>query len=236
MKRCALLLAFFAISLPVFADCNPAVNSRGMLSSRGTVEMADNVCPMTVGEKGTLFLRHTWSPYNVFAAAGSAAIWQATQDRTQGYGQGWDAYGSRFGASLANRESQDFFKTFVFASALHMDPRYFRKGNGGFGARFFYAISRSLVGRTDHGRWTFNAPAILGSATSAGLSNAYLPDSDRTAGRTAVTFGLNIGADAGWNVLKEFGPEIRHLFHRDSQDSSANVKKDSTRYGNVPRP
>jgi hypothetical protein len=214
MKLYKLLLAVSAIAVPVFADCNPAINSKGLMTQRGTVEMAENVCPMTVGQKGELFLRHTYSPYNLFAAASSAAIWQATQSGHEGFGQGWDAYGSRFGAALANRESSDFFKTFVLSSALRMDPRYFRKGSGGFGSRFGYAISRVLVARTDSGHSTFNAPEIVGSVGSAGLSNVYYAESDRTASRTMETAALNIAADAGWNVLKEFGPELRRVFGR----------------------
>lgn len=234
MKACSVLLALVATALPLCAsDCKPAVNSKGLVSARGTVEQSADVCPLTVGEKGTLFLRHTWSPFNLFAAAGDAAIWQATQSSKEGFGQGWDAYGSRFGASMANRESGDFFKTFVFSSALHMDPRYFRKGSGGFGSRFGYAISRVIVGRTDHGRNTLNAPEILGSAASAALSNAYYPESDRTVSRSAASMGLNIAADAGWNFLKEFGPEIRHMFHH---DKAASPSSSTGAYSNVPRP
>jgi len=234
MKLCTLLLAVTAIAGPVFADCNPATNSKGLITPRGTVEMAENVCPMTVGQKGELFLRHTYSPFNMFAAAGSAAIWQATQSRHEGFGQGWDAYGSRFGAALANRESSDFFKTFVLSSALRMDPRYFRKGNGGFGSRFGYALSRVLVTRTDSGHSTFNAPEILGSVGSAGLSNVYYPESDRTASRTMESAALNIAADAGWNVMKEFGPEIRRMFGRKNDGTGKN--KGAGNFQNVPRP
>src|ERR1041385_4731214 len=214
MEDCTLLLAALAVALPMSADCNPAVNSRGMMSPRGTVEMADNVCPMTVSQKGELFLRHTYSPINLLAAAGSAGIWQATQTSHEGFGQGWDAYGSRFGAAMANRESSDLFRTFVLSSALRMDPRYFRKGSGSGGSRFAYALSRVVVGRTDKGHATFNAPEIIGSVGSAGLSNLYRSESDRTASRTMATAALNIAADAGWNVLKEFGPELRGLFGR----------------------
>src|SRR5689334_16882298 len=76
MKACSVLLALVATALPLCAsDCKPAVNSKGLVSARGTVEQSADVCPLTVGEKGTLFLRHTWSPFNLFAAAGDAAIW-----------------------------------------------------------------------------------------------------------------------------------------------------------------
>jgi hypothetical protein len=189
---------------------------------------------MSVGQKGELFLRHTWSPINMLAAAGTAGIWQATQDRREGFGQGWDAYGSRFGAALANRESSDFFRTFVLASAFRMDPRYFRKGTGSGGSRFGYAISRVIVGRTDRGHATFNFPEIMGSVGAAGLSNVYYPESDRTASRTMASAALNVAADAGWNVLKEFGPEFRRMFHHDKTEKAD--KKDAGSFGNVPRP
>ena len=214
MKLCALILALTAALAAFAEDCKPATNSKGLMTPRGTVEKAENVCPMTVSEKGQLWLRHTYSPFNLVAAAGSAGIWQATQSRHEGFGQGWDAYGSRFGAALANRESSDLFRTFVLSSALRMDPRYFRQGSGSFSSRFGYAISRVVVGRTDHGHATFNAPEILGSVGSAGLSNVYYPESDRTASRTLESAALNIAADAGWNVLKEFGPELRRMFGR----------------------
>jgi len=213
MKISTLLLTLVTMAAPMFADCNPAINSRGLVSTRGTVELATNVCPMSAADKGKLFLRHTDSAFNIVAAAGTAGIWQATETGNQGFGQGWDAYGARFGAALANRESGDLFKTFVFSSALRMDPRYFRKGSGGFGSRLGYAMTRVIVGRTDAGRSTINTPEIVGNLASAGLSNVYYPDSDRTVARTMESAGLNIAADAGWNVLKEFGPELRRIFH-----------------------
>ncbi len=218
MKICVLALVLTAVALPLSAaDCIPAKNSEGLFTTRGTVEMADNICPMTAGEKGDLWLRHTYSPINFVAAAATAALWQGTQNRYEGFGQGWDAYGSRFGAALANRESSDLFRTFVLSSALRMDPRYFRQGSGGFRSRLEYAVSRVVVGRTDRGRNTFNAPEIFGSLGSAGLSNLYYAQSDRTASRTIASAGLNIATDAGWNVLKEFGPELRKKLGRKKQ-------------------
>src|SRR5690348_17662331 len=73
MKVCASVLALAAIALPVYAaDCTPAINSKGLITPRGTVEMTANVSPMTVGQKGELWLHPTYSPINLAAAAGSA--------------------------------------------------------------------------------------------------------------------------------------------------------------------
>lgn len=214
MKVGLLSLAACLLTLPAFSQCSQAVSTKGMFESRGTVETGANVCPLSVNDKAKLYLVRATSPFNIVSAAGSAGIWQATQDSHQGFGQGWSAYGSRFGASLANNESAQLLNSFIFASAMHMDPRYFRKGSGSFGSRFGYAISRVLVGRTDGGRAALNAPEIMGAVASAGLSNAYYPQSDRTASRTLESAGLTIAADAGWNVLREFGVELNKMFGR----------------------
>jgi hypothetical protein len=167
-----------------------------------------NVCPLTAHQKFNVWLQRSYSPANLLAAGADAAVWQATDDDPRGYGQGWEAYGARYGASLATTESTLFFQSFLLPSILKEDPRYFRKGSGGFGKRFAYSISRVMVTRTDAGRQSFNVSAVVGALGGAALSNAYLPTVDQDAGRTAVSFGLSLANTAGWNLLSEFGPDI----------------------------
>ncbi|HEX9119039.1 MAG TPA: hypothetical protein VF840_00715 [Terriglobales bacterium] len=169
-----------------------------------------NVCPLTAREKLMVWVQRSYSPANLLAAGVNAAVWQATDDDPRGYGQGWEAYGARYGASLATTESTRFFQSFLLPSILKEDPRYFRKGQGGFGNRFAYSISRVLVTRTDAGRQSFNFSAVGGAFAGAALSNTYLPDVDRDAGRTAVSAGLSLANTAGWHLLSEFGPDIWH--------------------------
>ena len=214
MKVALLSLAACLLTLPVFSQCTPAVPSKGLLETRGTVESGVNLCPLSTSGKAKLYFERATSPFNLVSAAGAAGIWQATQDSHQGFGQGGRAYASRFGASLANHESALLLNNLVFASAMRMDPRYFRKKTGSGGSRFFYALSRVLVGRTDSGRSTLNAPELMGAVASAGLSNVYYPQSDRTAARTLESAGLTIAADAGWNVLREFAGDFGRLFGR----------------------
>jgi hypothetical protein len=214
MKLGLLSLVVCVFAVPAFSQCNKAVSTKSFFESRGTYELGTNLCPLSPGEKGKLYLVRATSPFNIVSAAGAAGIWQATQDSHQGFGQGGRAYASRFGASLANHESALLLNTFVFANAMNMDPRYFRKGTGSAGSRIAYAISRVVVGRTDSGRSMLNAPELLGAVGSAGLSNVYYPKSDRTATRTLESAGLTIAADAGWNILREFGVELNHMIGR----------------------
>ena len=48
-----------------------------------------------------------------------------------------------------------------------------------------------------------------------GISTAYYPSSDRTAGALAVKFGWAMGRDALTNVFREYWPDIAtHVLHR----------------------
>jgi hypothetical protein len=79
--------------------------------------------------------------------------------------------------------------------------------------RAFYAASRVFVTRTDSGRHVFNASEFLAGAVCSGISRAYYPKDERSAGDFAYTMGSRITFDAVYNLAKEFWPDIRqHLF------------------------
>ena len=214
MKLGLLSLAACLLAIPAFSQCKEAVSPKGRFEMRGTVEAGENICPLSPAQKGKLYLLRATSPYNIVSAAAAAGIWQATQNSHEGFGQGPRAYGSRFGASLANHESALLLNNFVLSSLLNMDPRYFRKGTGTTGSRLGYALTRVLVGRTDGGRSTLNVPELFGALGSAGLSNVYYPPYDRTATRTLESAGVTIAADAGWNIIREFAGNFGQLFGR----------------------
>ena len=79
---------------------------------------------LTVPGKFKLFLNESISPANILTSAIGASYSQA-RNNPEAYGQGWDAYGGRFGASLARSASSNFFGDFVFASIFRQDPRFF---------------------------------------------------------------------------------------------------------------
>lgn len=169
---------------------------------------------MTVGDKFTLFALNTVNPFQLLSTATAAGIDQAV-DNYHSWGQGAEGYGKRYGAAYADTATANFFGTFLFPVILRQDPRYFRKETGGVVNRFRYAISRVFVTRTDRGTNAPNASLWLGTLASAGMSNIYYPVADQGAGLTFERAGLNIGASAGFNVAREFWPDIsRHLRRR----------------------
>jgi len=180
----------------------------------------DPLAPPSVSEKWNFFTHETVTPVMLGGAAFVAAYSQ-TIHSTPVYGHAWlGAYPQRFGAAVADIVSADFFGDFVLASAFHEDTRYIRHGSSHkFWPRVGYALTRSVVTRTDAGRPTFNWANLFGSAMSAGLSNAYYPEVSRTAPVAARNWGKSVGQTGLAYLVPEFWPDVRqwakkHLLSR----------------------
>jgi hypothetical protein len=65
-----------------------------------------------------------------------------------------------------------------------------------------------VVTRTDRGGEAFNWSGIIGSLVAESLANSYLPDEERTAGKTFGRFGIRMGFSAVGYVAKEYWPTI----------------------------
>jgi hypothetical protein len=170
-------------------------------------ELATTPGALTTKEKFELFLTKSISPPQLLGSLASAGVTQAI-DRFPGYGQGGTGFADRFGSSMGTGASSNFFGTFIVASMLHEDPRYFPRVEGSFRKRLGYAISRVVVTRKDSGGETFNWWGTTGQLAAEGLANSYLPYAERHVGKTLERFGIRIGFSAANNVLKEYWPTI----------------------------
>lgn len=170
-------------------------------------EIATDPNPLGVKKKFVLFVDQSIAPFHFVASAAGAGIQQA-RDAFPGYGQGMSGYGKRFGYSMGTTTSDSFFGTFILSSMLHRDPRYFVTMHGGFKHRVAYALSRIVVTRTDKGTLGANWPGMFSPLMAEGLANSYLPDAERTVGKTFERYGLRIGLNAAGNILREYWPTI----------------------------
>lgn len=172
-------------------------------------DIAFSAGPLTKEQKAELFVNQTISPPYIFVTGLGAAYDQA-RNSPKDYGQGWDAYGSRFGAGMARASSNVFFGSFVYASILHQDPRFFPQGHPRLWGSIKYSAQRVFVTRTDSGIDTFNTSGVLGTVTAEALANAYLPASQQT----AVDNCERIGTDLAWkfadNMFKNYWPTVSH--------------------------
>lgn len=185
-----------------------------VMPNYGTVETSRQVPALSTGKKFRLATASV-TDYFTFPFIGAlAAIDQANNSPTS-WGQGWGAYGKRYGASFADNGIGTYMTVAVFPSMLHEDPRYYTLSEGTFRQRAYHAINRLFVTRTDSGGMRFNNSEVFGNAAAAAFSNVYHAPEDRTVGRNIGTFGMLIMWDGLSNELKEFWPDIRRkVFHK----------------------
>ena len=98
-------------------------------------------------------------------------------------------------------------------------------GQGGFLKQGIYAASRILITPDYHGHLEFDASEVFGRGIAQGISTAYYPSSDRTAGALATKYGWAMGRDALTNFFREFWPDIAT-----SRAASAPVKPHQCRF------
>jgi hypothetical protein len=162
-----------------------------------------NAPPLGAKQKFELAFRSILDPVEFAGPAAIAGIEQAG-DVFPGYGGGAEGFAKRYGAAYANAFSAKFFAHAVYPSLFHQDPRYFFKGNGSYKARALYAITASMMTRSDKGRWQPNYSYILGTFTAGAISNLYYPPENRSALLTFTNGLSEIAGESGANLLREF--------------------------------
>ncbi|HLJ28474.1 MAG TPA: hypothetical protein VKY85_17315 [Candidatus Angelobacter sp.] len=175
-----------------------------------------NAPPLTTGEKFHLFLKSSFDPFQYAAAGLQAGLGQATNEFS-GYGQGAAGYGKRYGATIADQVSSNFFSNFFYPTLLKEDPRYFRLGEGTIKHRILYSLAQEFVCHTDKGGRAFNWSNVLGAFTSGAISNAYYPSTDRGAGLTVSRSAVALLYGSAGGLIDEFWVDIHNkLFHKHS--------------------
>ena len=168
-------------------------------------DIATSPGPLTAAGKFKLFVNQSISPPYIFEAASGAAFDQA-RNVPKGFGQGWSAYGSRFGTSMARSTSSSFFESFLLASCLHQDPRFFPQYKPTFWGSLRYSTQRIVITRNDSGKSVLNVSGLLAPLASEGLANLYLPPSEQTFGRTMARVGGDLAWRVGGNMFKNYWP------------------------------
>jgi hypothetical protein len=185
------------------------------------VTSREHPAPLTPGQKFHLFARASFDPF-AYAAAGLQAGLSQAQNEFPGYGQGAVGYGKRYGASLADEVSSNFFANFFWPVMLKEDPRYFRLGHGSFKHRLGYSLAQEFVTVTDRGTRRFNFSNSLGAFSSGGLANLYYPSSDRGLSLTLSRSAISLVYGSAGGLIDEFWPDInRKLFHKRPKDPPA---------------
>lgn len=170
------------------------------------------ICALDLGEKFNLFYKTTVDPVTFAGAAVSAGFSQWQNDDHQ-WGQGAEAYGKRYGAAFADRATWNFFGKFFYPAIFQQDPRYFRQGRGSTKSRLGHAIAHTFVARRDVGGSMPNISLWAATSSTAAIVNLYHPGNDRGFGSAAQRVGISLGGNMGFDVLREFWPEMVRKMH-----------------------
>ena len=176
-------------------------------------DQPENQGPLTPKQKFTIAWHQYFDESAHFGNVVQAAISQAA-DGLPHYGQGWGAFGERFLAQEGDQFTGSMLIYGVLPTALHQDPRYFRKGRGSAWSRIYYAASRVVIARTDSGKPTLNVSQLAGQLGQAGISLSYYPQQDRDIRGLFSGWAINQGYNIGWNQLKEWTPDLGAFLRR----------------------
>jgi len=170
-------------------------------------DLATNAGPLDRWRKFKLAANNSVSPATAGEGLIGSAFGQAI-DSPAGYGQGGEGYGKRFGAHMARAASDNLFGTFLIASALHEDPRFYVKKNLSFKQSLKYAAVRLAVTRSDSGKRVLNLAGLLGPLAGEGLANTYYPAANRSVGCTFVRYASDLSWKFGGHLLRQYWPNI----------------------------
>ena len=181
------------------------------------------LCTLSPKDKFALSVRDFLDPLTFLGSAFFAGLDQA-QNTDPSYGQGAQGYGRRFGAELAGDATSTFFLDFAYPTLFREDPRYYRLAHGPVKKRFLNALEHSVVAHRDNGRRMFNFSEWMGNASAVAVNNTYHPDYRRGVGPAAERVGYNVLVDTGFNVLREFWPEVARKFRLPFRDEPRTVE------------
>jgi hypothetical protein len=190
-------------------------------------DLATNRGPLSNWQKFKLAANNSVALSTIGAAAIGAAYGQAINNPS-GYHQGAEGYGKRFGAQMARASSEEIFGTFLLASALHQDPRFYVRKNLSFKQSLEYAARRMFVTRSDTGEREVNYSGLIGPLMSEGLANAYYPEENRTVGNTFIRYASDLGWKFGGNLLRQYWPSINRRLRLVPESSPTNGTTDKT--------
>jgi len=163
-----------------------------------------DAAPLNARQKFELTWKGFVDPTAFMGVAIDAGISQV-RNTNPGFGRGAQGYWKRYGTSYAEFVTERVIAKVVTPVVFKQDPRYFYQGTGSAKSRFGYAVSRSVICRGDNKQPQLCYSSLLGRLAAAGLTNVYLPPSDRDSARVIMENSvIGIGGNALGNLLQEF--------------------------------
>lgn len=163
---------------------------------------------LTGKEQFELYLLSVGGPVPLIGEAGGAAVgqwWNAPAE----WGQGWAAFGKRYGSNLAYNGIRQTI-TYGGWLLLREDTRYFASTRRGFLPRTRHALISTFTARKPDGRDVFSVSATAGVIGASAISSIWGPSSWKGPKNIAANAGISFASTAAFNVLREYLSDILH--------------------------
>ncbi len=160
----------------------------------------------TPKQKFEQYLLNTAGPVPLIGEAAGAGYGQWTNTPPE-YGQGWTALGKRYGASLAYNATRQTI-SYGMSLAFHEDTRYFASHASGVWPRTRHALISTFTARHADGRQTVSVANVTGVLGACAFSSIWGPPSWKGVDNIAYNAGISFAATAGFNIVREFLPDI----------------------------
>lgn len=168
--------------------------------------------PLSVQEKFEYYLQNTYSIRDVLERSALAGIAQ-WRDNPREWEQGLSGYGRRLSSNFGQYSIKKSLQ-FGIGAALKEDPRYFASTERGFWRRTTHAVTHTVMVRNDDNRRVFSFGRVGGTLGGSFVSRTWQPQREQTVGHALRNAGFSLGTEAGWNMLREFWPDIKKRFRK----------------------
>jgi hypothetical protein len=196
---------------PALVAGQPAAQAANQPPDSGAIPGSLYPPPMTAKVKFHYFLKSIYKPTFIAISLTGSAINQANNTVPE-WGQGWDAYGKRFGSSYGQKVLKRSF-AFGLKTAFNEDLRYFSSGRSGIFHRSLYATERVFIARKDSGGTRPNYTGVASAFGVAYISRQWHPGSYHSWHNYLSSFAISLGLDAAKNFFNEFWPDIKQKLH-----------------------
>lgn len=163
---------------------------------------------LTETKRFQLYVVSTVGPVPLLGEAVGAGITQ-WENSPKEWGQGWGAYGERYGSNLAYNAIRETI-TYGTSIAFHEDNRYFASGKQGIWPRTGYAVLSTVTARHPDGRRTFSVSSVAGVLGASSISSIWGPHSWQGVEGIGKNAGISFAVTAGFNIVREFVSDVLH--------------------------
>ncbi len=169
--------------------------------------------PLRGDERASLFFKgFLVSPVSyVSMATAAGANWIAGEP--EGWHRTFGGYMQRSGTEFLLYTTEEGVHD-AGDAALGLDPRYFGCRCSGLWHRSGYALKMTLLAYDGNGYLHLDLPRFAGDYGSSMLVTTWYPANYSPLVQGVKMGHVQVGLDAGMNLLREFTPELKHFFRK----------------------